>query len=546
LKFTVGDDGRGFLTFPASTEHRTYKIAISRKGAVPRADMLAIIENNVADVQSLCHGGPELWKQTVVTKGTLGKEDGPYVVDTLTAPEENPYKSWMRIGGFDFFSDGHRAAVCTWSGDVWIVSGIDDKLEHLTWKRYASGLFQTLGLKIVNDEIYVLGRDQITRLHDLNNDGEADFYENFNNDCQVSSSFHEFSFDLQTDNEGNFYYAKAGPVRPGGQGWQIITDHNGCMLKVSKDGSKFEVFAVGLRAPNGMSVGPNDEITVADNEGTWTPACRLSIVRKGMMLGVPDLARRDPKPTTYDKPICWLPHGNVDNSSGGQVWVTSDQWGPFKGELLHMSYGQCALFKVLKEPIGDIWQGGVVQFPLHFDSGIMRARFNPADHQLYVAGLRGWQTTASKDCCFQRVRYTGKPVNMPTELHVRKDGIEIGFTRPIDATAGADDQNYSIEQWNYLWSSNYGSPEFSVEKPNDKGHDPVEVDAVTVSPDRKSVFLKIATLKPVMQMRIQMKLKTSEGAPMEWTIYNTINEVPGKPTTNPVVSAQAAAKIKQN
>ena len=60
-------------------------------------------------------------------------------------------------------------------------------------------MFQSLGLRIVEGKIYVLGRDQITRLHDLNGDGEADFYENFNNDVHVTSGFHEFAFDLQTD-----------------------------------------------------------------------------------------------------------------------------------------------------------------------------------------------------------------------------------------------------------------------------------------------------------------------------------------------------------
>jgi hypothetical protein len=49
----------------------------------------------------------------------------PYVVDTLTAPDDNPWKSWLRFGGVDFFPDGKSAAICTWSGDVWIVSGID-------------------------------------------------------------------------------------------------------------------------------------------------------------------------------------------------------------------------------------------------------------------------------------------------------------------------------------------------------------------------------------------------------------------------------------
>ena len=73
------------------------------------------------------------------------------------------------------------------------------------------GLFHPLGLKIVDDEILVLGRDQITRLHDLNKDGEADLYENFNNDVQVTPNFHEFAFELQTDPQGNFYFSKGGP-----------------------------------------------------------------------------------------------------------------------------------------------------------------------------------------------------------------------------------------------------------------------------------------------------------------------------------------------
>ena len=86
---------------------------------------------------------------------------------------------------------------------------------HLTWRRVAAGLFQPLGLKIVDGEIYVMGRDQITHLHDLNGDGEADFYENFNNDVTVAPAFHEFAFDLQQDAAGNFYFAKAGGVQCG-------------------------------------------------------------------------------------------------------------------------------------------------------------------------------------------------------------------------------------------------------------------------------------------------------------------------------------------
>jgi hypothetical protein len=540
----VGDDGATtkeveghvYFVLPAKTEAATYKVAV-----ITGADQTMKFKP-ADDLKQLIAGGPSLWKETVETKGALGTGEGAYVVDSLTVPEKNPYNSWMRFGGLDFFSDG-RAALCTWSGDVWVVSGIDDKLEKLTWKRYAAGMFQTLGLKIVDDKVYVLGRDQITRLHDTNSDGEADFYENFNNDCQVSSSFHEFSFDLQTDPEGNFYYAKAGPVRPGGRGWETITDHNGCVLKVSKDGSKFEVFATGVRAPNGMGAGPNGEITVADNEGTWMPTCRLNLVHKGDFLGVTDLARMPTTPTDYGNPICWLSHKEVDNSSGGQVWVTTDKWGPFQGQMLHMSYGKCALFKVMYETLdagteNEMVQGGVVQFPLGFESGICRARFRQQDEQLYVAGLRGWQTTAAKDACLQRVRYTGKPVRMPTDLKIRPDGVSITFTAPLDAKAATDVENYALEQWNYVWSQEYGSPEISVADPSIKEHDPVDVESITLSEDGKTVTLMIPDLVPVMQMKIAMRLKAADGAPVEFTVYNTINKVPAAGGT----TAAAAGK----
>jgi hypothetical protein len=534
-------NGLTYLAVPAHTKPIQLSIAVIRgKGQKTSHEA----PNNL---EQLCKGGPAQWPKTVTTQPVLGTGDGAYVVDTLSVPEDNPYKSWMRFGGFDFFSDG-RAAICTWSGDVWVVSGITEKLDKpLTWKRYAAGLFQTLGLKIVDDKVYVLGRDQITRLHDLNNDGEADFYECFNNDQMAAPSFHEFCFDLQADSHGDFYFAKAGAVNPGGRGWQRTTPHNGIVAKVSKDGSRFEVYATGVRAPNGMSVGPHDEITVSDNEGTWTPTCRLSFVHHGSFLGVTDLAHFDPKPTNYGNPIFWLPHGDVDNSSGGAVWITSDTWGPFRDRLVHLSYGTCSMFLVLNEQIGDVAQGGAVKFKdLSFDSGICRARMNPHDGQVYVVGLKGWQTTAAKDACFQRVRYTGKPVYMPTSLHVKDGAIELSFTQPLDPDTAGDVDSYDISQWNYIWSNDYGSPEVDVHDPEKKQHDPVKVEAAFVSPDHKTVTLKIPDVRPVMQMKISFKLEAQDGTPVEYDIYNTINTVPGykprpKPTTAPIVAATTQA-----
>ncbi|MGB8170503.1 MAG: hypothetical protein WCF18_23570, partial [Chthoniobacteraceae bacterium] len=528
-----------------------------------------------------------------------------YVVDTIKLPDPNPWGAPMFVGGLDFFERGSgksevgtkaaaprtsnfrvptsdfdagsptdrpplvpgaaTSAVCTFHGDVFLVSGLDEKLEHVTWKRFATGLYHALGLKIVNGRIYVTCRDGIWHLHDLNGDGEADLYEAFNFDVKVTKSFHEFVFDLQTDPAGNFYFAKAGPVKNGGRGFDQIMAHHGSLFRVSPDGGKFEVIATGFRAPNGIGVGPHGELTSGDNEGTWTPVCKINWIQPGGFYGVVPLAHRDPEPTSYDPPLCWLPK-RVDNSGGGQVWAPEgERWGPWAGKMLHLSYGQAALYGVLMEDSGKrmadsgkkeptaatatgpalsaIMQGGVTKFPLQFQSGIMRARFSPTDGQLYVAGLRGWQTSGLKNGCLQRVRYTGADTRMPIELHVKKDGIELRFTTSLDTQSARDPENWHLEQWRYLWSAAYGSPELSAEgeteTPAEAGkdgaaqftkaqmsvakHDPVTVKSVTIGTDDRTVFLEIPGLKPVMQMSIKYDLKTADGKELRGEVVNTIH-----------------------
>ena len=482
-------------------------------------------------LSELTKGGPAKWPKPVTTRGKLGLTPGAYVVDTITIPEKNPWNSWIRCSGFDFFKDGKSAVICSVTGDVWIVSGIDESLKELKWRRYATGLFQPLGLKIVDDQIYVLGRDQITRFHDFNNDGEADFYENFNNDISISNHYHEYCMNLSTDAEGNFYFTKGGNLGP------ATIPHHGCLVKVSRDGGQMEIIATGHRAPNGMSVGPKGQITTADNEGNWVPSSRLNLVQRGGFYGHVHTAHRPKVPTDYDKPLLWIPH-QLDNSSGGQVWVNSDRWGPFKGDLLHLSYGKCSLFKIMKEEVDGRWQGAAVRFPLQFETGIMRGRFNPADGQLYLAGLRVWQSSGARFGAFHRVRYTGKPVYMPTQLQVKQNGIAITFTNPVDAVFAVDDQNYSIDQWNYQWTKEYGSKMYSVKDPTkaigDKQQaafrgEPVEIESIKLSNNKKTIFLKIADLKPVMQSRITFNMKFADGTELsKQVIVHTINHVPAK------------------
>ena len=533
VKLELSEGTRVLLKIPAGTVASVFKLTLWR-GAAEAAGKFAALAEGAPKIVDHTKGGPAHWPEPVVTKGVLAKTTSPdsaYVTDELTPPVPNPWNRRVRFGGLDFFADGKRAALSTWDGDVWIVSGIDDTLEKLSWRRFASGGFETLGLKIVDDVIYTTGRDQITRYVDLNNDGEADFYENFNNEITSSPGFHEFVFDLHTDSDGNFYTAKAGPVKGGGRGFGggggngEISEHAGCVLKIDKYGEKLSVYATGVRAPNGIGVSPDGQVTTGDNEGTWVPMCPINWVKPGSFLGVEDLAHgRDVK--TFTQPLCWLPK-NWDNSGGGQAWVTSAKWGPFKGEMLHTSYGQSSLYLVLKEEVKGQMQGGVVKFPLKFISSAMRPRFNPVDGQLYNAGLRGWQSNAAKEGGLDRIRFTGKPVQMVAGLKVTAGRVALTFTVPLDKAAAEDTQNYNGERWNYKRTSNYGSPELSVENPEKKGHDKLEIKSAKLSADGKTVTLEIPDLKPVMQQMIGFRnVKTATGAVLTAQVMHTINVIP--------------------
>jgi hypothetical protein len=320
-----------------------------------------------------------------------------------------------------------------------------------------------------------------------------------------------------------------------------------------------EVIASGFRAPNGMTVGPGDEITVSDNQGHWMPSSKLNWVKRGGFYGMTPSAQREltlqrggtnfhanpsdpkqraefkfkawgdasvPTPIDYDKPMCWLPM-NMDNSSGGQVWATGNKWGPLKDHLLFMSYGKCTLFEVMPDEVGGTVQGAMVQLPLKFNSGVMRGRVNPKDGQVYVCGLKGWQTSATRDGGFYRVRYSGQPVRMPVAFHASKEGVQLSFSCKLDPKSAADVGSYSIERWNYHWTGAYGSPEFSVTNPDEKKHDKLEVKAAELSKDGTMLTLKIDDMRESDQLKIKYSVDSADGTPVSQEVYGTVYKFGG-------------------
>ena len=453
------------------------------------------------DEHSLRHvveGGPPQWPQVLKTTITPGR-GRPYAVDTIELPTKNPWNALIFCGGHAFLPDG-SAMICTMQGDVWHVSGLHSPPEQAgtaRWRRFASGLHHALGMVVSDGEIYVQCRDQLTRLTDRNNDGEADFYECFSKAFVTSPAGHDFICGLQRDRQGQFYTAS------GNQG----------LVRISADGQTADVIATGFRNPDGLGLLPNGTVTVPVSEGSWTPASAIN--------AVPNAPSRSPADALYfgyggpkqnrppELPLVYLPRG-LDNSSGGQVSVDSEQFGPLRDQLLHLSFGAGAWFVVLRDEVDGQLQGAVLPMTGDFLSGVHRGRFNPVDGQLYLSGMAGWGSYTPHDGCFQRVRYTGGPVQIPTAFHTHENGIHLTFAEPVDAKIASDVSQHFAQCWNYRYSGAYGSPEYSPSHPGVAGHDPLTISSAHILTDGRSLFLEIPDLQPVSQLHLRVHVNTEE------------------------------------
>lgn len=442
------------------------------------------------------------------TLAVPGTETGPLAIDTLTLPHypNNPFRSAMRIGGVGCLSDG-RIAVATLMGEVWLCSGAENigGSNRLSWQRIAAGLYRSLGLVVQQDQILVLGSDQITRLHDLNGDSETDFYECVTNDYPTTGG-HDFCTSLQQTAAGELY-------------WSVSSRDFGVAHRDSS--GRIESLGSGLRNSNGIGVSPDGAVVLASvQEGTWTPASAIFEVSRGSYHGL-----NGPRPNHgrygYDLPLLYLPRG-VDNSSGEIGYLPQDpRLGALSGAALGTSFGACQAYVVLRDVVKGRSQGAIVPLPGDYLSGVCRVAFSSRDGSVLLAGTEGWQSYAAEDGSLQRLRRTSQPLVLPQSFEAWGNGVRVRFSEPLDPASVTAD-GFFCQQWNYLYSAGYGSPEYSVKEPGRQGHDYVPVKSVRLLNDGCTVFLEIPQLHPVMQFHLHARLRTKGGAEIRPDVFATI------------------------
>jgi mono/diheme cytochrome c family protein/glucose/arabinose dehydrogenase len=506
---------------PAST----FRVVTWRGRAADRAAIAPLLQG-AATLAPFETGGPRRWDSTVTTQGVVSPDTADYVVDRLTLPLPNPWRRNVRVSDVDFFADG-RAAAVTFEGDVWIASGIDRALGRVQWRRFASGLYEPLNLQIVRDTIYVLDRQGIVRLHDVNADGEADWYENFSNLVIQSGESREYPLGFGAKPGGGFYLSIGGALDNGPKtspqimpGFRAGSIHSGTVQEVSADGRAIRTFATGLREPN-IGVHPRTGlIASSDQQGNFVPSTPVLLLREGGYYGVPPTAHRADT-SSAAPPLVWIPH-EVDASGAGEVWVTGNRMG-FDGDaLVHLSYARPGPFRVYVDSTPSAVQGAIVPLPGTFTTPTLKARVHPTDGQLYLAGFQIWQSKAKDVSSLTRLRYTGRPSTIPVAVRAGQQGILVRFATRLDAATARDAQRIKLESWSYRRTSSYGSGHFK--RDGSAGHDRTNV-ATHLSPDGRTLLVVVPDMRPVMQLQLDYDLRSATGAPFRNSLYLTVQSV---------------------
>ena len=457
---------------------------------------------------------PRLWASAIETSIVAGPDTGPFATDVLTPPEPNPWNAQTRFSGIDF-TGVDAAVLCTWDGDVWEVRGLTAPRGTMSWRRIASGLYQPLGIKVIDGVVHVGCRDRIVRLVDLDADGMTDRYDTFNDDHQVTEHFHEFAMGLETDAEGNVYYAKSAR-----HGLPAVVPHHGTLLKVSPDGSATEIVATGFRAANGVCVEADGTFWVTDQEGFWCPKNRINLVRPGgfygNMFGYHDVT--DSSDDAMEQPAFWITNA-FDRSPAELLRVTSPRWTPLGGHLLELSYGEGRIHLVLTEAAagssGTV-QGGMVALPMpDLPTGVMRGRFHPGDGQLYACGLYAWAGNRTQSGGCFRVRRTKRPLTIPVGLHAAAGTIMLSFPEPLDPASVASKAAWRVKTWGLERTRKYGSRHVDETSR--------EVAAATLSPDGRRVSLDVPDFAATWCYSVEWTIASADGTPVRGVLHGTLH-----------------------
>ncbi|MEV5333785.1 family 16 glycoside hydrolase [Streptomyces werraensis] len=447
-----------------------------------------------------------------------------------------------QVTGMDWLPDG-RLLVSTWggtdntAGEIYVLDHATGNTgpDKVTATKIAGGLKEPMGLKVVDNAVYVSQKHELTELRDSDGDGSLDRSRTVAT-WPYGGNFHEFAFGLLYD-KGYFYLNLSVAIDYGG----ATTDPQpapgrGVTVKVDKKTGKVSYLAGGLRTPNGIGFGPGGGMFVTDNQGGWLPASKLVHIKQDRFFNhyTNPAGPFDKEPVT--QPVLWLPQNEIANSPSTPLYLTK---GRFKGQMLFGDVTYGGLQRAYLEKVKGQYQGAVFRFTQGLEAGVNRISMGP-DGAIYVGGLGAdgnWGQEGKLKFGLQKLTPNGGNTFDIQAMRVRKGGFELEYTQPLSEETAEDlVSHYEAQQWRYTPTRDYGGPKIAEET--------LEVTSAKLSADRKKVTLAVDGLKPgrVVHLRSPRPFSSAAGETL-WSTeaWYTLNALPGaEPAPGPVYEAEEA------
>ncbi|MFK7977103.1 MAG: family 16 glycoside hydrolase [Halioglobus sp.] len=422
-----------------------------------------------------------------------------------------------KVGGMAFRPDG-KLVVSSWDKDGTVFLIEPDAEPDQRVKRIAEGLQEPLGLTMLGDRIFVLQKQELTELIDLNGDDIIDQYRAHSYDWSSNSNFHSFAFGLVHSDDA-FQFLLSICVLPGGASCPDQKPTQGKLLSADMQGN-VSVIASGFRTPNGIALGADGATYVTDNQGDWLPASKLVRIEQGAFYGSRAVSDENVINLVETPPVVWLPQDEVGNSPTEPLQLRE---GPYQGQLIHGDVYNGGIKRVFTETVNGQLQGAAFHFSAGFSAPVNRLLYGP-DGAIYVGevGSRpNWGEFGKPWFGLERMRYVSNNAFEMKSVRIQSDGFVIELTKPLapDFKLSADD--LLTKQWFYYPNEQYGGPKYDVTN--------LSVSDWEVSEDRLQLHAKIQGLQAghVVYLRLNDRLRSKQGDTL-WTAeaWYTLNALP--------------------
>jgi len=435
----------------------------------------------------------------------------------------------LEVGGMDFLPDG-RLVVSTRRGQVWTIENVlSDDPADAVFHLAAEGLHEGLGLTVVGEDVLLVQRGELSRLRDLDHDGEFETIDTITQDWGLTGNYHEFAFGLPRDEQGNVYVSlNVGFWNPEWWHGRSQAPWRGWVLRIAPDGTITPV-ASGLRSPCGLGIDSQGRLLATDNQGDWMAACPIVHVRDGGFYGHPaslqwtDAYDLDAAPSTTippdmepDPPAIWIPYA-WSRSTGNLVPdTTNGAFGPFQDQLLVAELTNGMLLRAQLEEVDGVTQGACFKFMQRLGSAC-RVVFAPDGSLIVGFTNRGWGGYPPGHG-LARVRYNDIEPMEIDRVSIQPDGFDLEFTKPLAGDVEPGDVTMTAYDYNWWWD--YGSPEQHVH--------PLPVTSTSMSDDHRTLHVK-APIEAGWCIRMRLDgIAASDGTHLlHDELSYTINRVPG-------------------